>query len=153
MILKTLYRENASVDFFRKIFAIQASANLPELFSWTKTRSADTVMPRGCSSINAPRWRARPTCRTSVGCTRACDKSTSASLSMGRTTLLPLLEHAASTLRSRLLSCISAFVCVHTGLLTTKVVLPIVLFDFKLDLEIPDSLVTNHVGRLSKDGP
>ena len=27
-----------------------------------------TVMLRGCSSINAPRWRAKPTCCTSVGC-------------------------------------------------------------------------------------
>ena len=68
-------------------------------------------------------------------------------------TKVPLLEHAASTLRSCLLSCISAFVCVHTGLLTTKVVLPIVLFDFKLFIEIPNTLVTNHVGRLSKDWP
>lgn len=65
-----------------------------------------------------------------MGCVRAWDKTTSACLSTGQTSLLPLLEHATSTLRSRPLSCVSAFVCVHTGLQQIKAVLPIVLFYF-----------------------
>ena len=70
---------------------------------------------------------------------------------MGQNTLHPLLERAASTLRSRLLSCTNASVCVPIGLLPTRVALPIVLLDFYL--EILDTRVTNHVRRLSKDGP
>ena len=71
---------------------------------------------------------------------------------LGTDNLPPLLEHAATTLRSRLPSCISASVCVHTGLQPIKGVLPIVLFDLVVFIDIPILLLRITWGGCQRTG-